>query len=436
MPPGLRIALKSVGCRSNQEEMGALSSELAARGCILVHDIAQADVIVLNTCSVTGDTEAKTTRLIRSYEHEAPGAKIMLTGCLAQQMPSQLFAMPNTAWVVGNAEKVRIPEILCSEPGVYHHAFAGVQEPLAIFDEHVPDPHAAGHTRFSVKIQEGCDFRCAYCIVPDLRGPSRSASREGVLERVQRARDLGYREMVLTGTHIGQFNGDERRLPGLIADILALGGDFRLRLSSLDPRDATDELFDLIAANSRICRHLHVSVQSLSPDILAAMGRRPLEYDALVERLKQFRESEPFVGLGADLISGFPGETDAHFKETCRAVEQIGFTYAHLFRYSKRPGTPAAVMENQIAESVKTARSTMLREQLALRRAAWVQEQIAADVVHRIIVEHGDVVCGVTGNYISVEAETISASHNAFVDVRLTSYDPHRNRCAAVAADR
>lgn len=430
---GLRVALRSVGCRTNQEEMTALAPELTARGCVMVDTLTDADVIVLNTCSVTGDTESKTRRLVNTFAKQAPSARIMLTGCLAQQLPERLKELPGTEWVVGNTEKRFIPDILAGDPGIFHHDFTGSNDALAIFDEHVPDPLTAGRTRFSVKVQEGCNFRCAYCIVPDLRGPSRSSAYAGVIDRVRRAADAGYKEIVVTGTHIGQFHGnDGERLPELLQSILAVDSGFRLRLSSLDPRDASPELFDLILAEQRICRHLHISVQSLAPDVLKGMGRTSVEYEKLHERLSYFTQREPFAGLGADFITGFPGESDESFEITLAATREFGFTYAHVFRYSKRPGTRAATMDGQIAEAVKAERSERLRLMLSQQRSAWVRRQIDAGIVHDIVVEHESPVKGVTGNYIAIEIPAAVSERNSLVSVRLTGFDPVTNRCSAI----
>ncbi len=412
--------------------MAALAPELEAKGCTIVSDISQADVIILNTCSVTSDTESKTKRLAKSFSKDAPNARIMLTGGLAQQSPKELADVPNAAWIVGNTDKRRIPELIASTQGIYHHEFSQDTSELAVFDEHIPSPHTSNRTRFSVKIQEGCDYRCAYCIVPSLRGPSRSATRESVLDRVRRAIGAGYKEIILTGTHIGQFGDNSGSLTSLLSDMLKLDGDFRVRLSSLDPRDATEDLFAFVKSEPRICRHLHLSVQSLSPDVLVGMGRSYSEYDALLKRLADFTKCEPFAGLGADIIVGFPGESEDHFHQTLDTVEQIGFTYAHIFRYSIRPGTPAAAMPDQISPQEKIRRSEALRNAIAIKRTRWISAQIDAKAVHRIIVESTGPIRGTSGNYISIEASGIDASHNDWLDLRLVDFDTGSGKGIAV----
>ena len=273
--PAKTIAFKSIGCRTNQEETAALSRRLIDAGHRVVDKIDKAQIIIVNTCSVTAEAESKTLRFLHAVSKVASNAKICLTGCFAQRSPEGFRAAAGVHWVVGNTRKNDIPEILLDDSGgVYWGECSSASErPLAPLGE--PGGPAQGtRTRFFIKIQEGCDNRCAYCIVPLLRGRSRSASFSEILTVCRKAVEAGYKEVVLTGTHIGQYReGGRGDMLSLVEAIIALPGDFRLRLSSLDPRDLTEGLLSVIANEKKVCRHLHVSVQSFSARVAAAMGR-------------------------------------------------------------------------------------------------------------------------------------------------------------------
>jgi len=406
------VALKSIGCRTNQEEMSALRAELLHIGFSVVDKVADAGIIILNTCSVTSFTESKTKRLINSLSREAPNARILVTGCFAQQHGESLLKYTNVEWVVGNGDKHRIVDIIKSKNGIYlsdinsDNGFLG--------NDTVLGPDEIGRTRFSIKIQEGCDYRCAYCIVPSLRGRSRSAPMDRLTDIFKRAVDKGYKEIVLTGTHIGQY---QYGLEHLLDEFLKISGDYRIRLSSLDPRDLTDSLVALIGAGGRICDHLHVSVQSLCADVLSRMERPHMDIDALAGRLREFRVRYPYAGLGADFIVGHPGETDAMFEVTLRRAAETGFSYGHVFRYSRRGGTKSAQMPDQISESVKTSRSAALRAALEESREKFLSAQFGHPL--NIIVENKNPIRGVGGNYIKVEIPKISAPKNSWMRVTL-----------------
>lgn len=429
------IALKSIGCRTNQEEMASLRYRLKAEGYSLVKGHDNADVIIVNTCSVTGRTEAKTKRLIKSLAKKLPHAKILVTGCLAQQVPDELLKIMGVCWVVGNAFKKDIPEILCSKKGgLYYTLLTSDNAPVAIFNNHPLRPNDEWRTRFPVKIQEGCDYSCSYCIVPILRGPSRSVSKFDVLKLCRKSIEAGYKEIVLTGTHIGQYSyGKKYKLIELMDDILDIGKDFRLRLSSLDPRDCSDELLGCIRDDKRLSKHVHVNVQSFSPEVLKGMNREYEEYDMLIKRLDSFRQRCTYAGIGGDFIVGFPGETESMFETTLKTVEQIGFNYGHVFRYSKRPGTTASFMDRQVSEKEKKDRSNVLRECLAKMRGEFIEKQLNR-VTHTIIVEQEKPVRGITSNYIRVEIPKAVSRRNSWQKVILTKYLPDKNCCQAVVS--
>lgn len=428
------VALTSIGCRTNQEEIASLASALQAGGYHLATNRADADIIIINTCSVTGGTEAKTKRLITSVARQYPRAQILVTGCLAQQLPDELMARAGVAWVVGNTYKRDIPAILEKQHvGIFHTPINGTRASLSLSAAHpVSGPLTESRTRFLLKIQEGCDYRCSYCIVPLLRGPSRSVGKSAVITACQRALDAGYREIVLTGTHIGQYAHKERYgLIELVDALCSLGGDFRLRLGSLDPRDCTEALLDRIREEPRLCEHVHISVQSLSHAVLHGMRRVFAEYDRFIFRMVAFRERTPLAGIGGDFIVGFPGETDDMFAETLQMVGHIGFNYGHVFRYSKRPGTVAAAMGNHVPEKVKTRRSDTLRSLLAAMRSQFIGNQCRI-VDHTIIIEKEKPATGMTSNYIRVVVPGVRRKRNTWQRVRLHNYLSEKNCCEAV----
>lgn len=418
---GKKVAIKSIGCRTNQEEMVTLRIQLEKNGYAFTDSIHEADFVIVNSCAVTASTESKTRRLLSALSSSTPQAKILITGCLAQQKPSELKALKNVHWVVGNTFKNDIVSIIAQDDGVFHDSFNSTTTSLDLDTSEVASPFDEnGKTRFPLKIQEGCNFRCSYCIVPSLRGPSRSASFGSVLDLCKKAVTAGYKEIVFTGTHIGQFgDGVDAGLERLLNEICRLDGDFRVRLSSLDPRDVSDELLDLIVNNDRICDHLHISFQSLSTKVLGLMKRPYGNIPVMLQRLKDFRSVMPFAGIGADFIVGHPGETDSDFQESIDTIRQIGFSYAHIFRYSLRPGTDAAVMSNQVAECVKTSRSGILQTVIDESRNCFLKK--IDGITKRIIVESENPVRGLTSNYIHVEIPLCKARRNEWLTVRLES---------------
>ncbi|MGE5670285.1 MAG: tRNA (N(6)-L-threonylcarbamoyladenosine(37)-C(2))-methylthiotransferase MtaB [Fibrobacterota bacterium] len=415
---GKKFAIKSIGCRTNQEEMVTLRIQLEKNGYAFTDWVHDADYIIVNSCAVTASTESKTRRLLSALSSSAPQAKILITGCLAQQKPSELKSLRNVHWVVGNTFKNDIVSIIAHDDGVFHDSFKGTISSLDLDTSEVASPlDENGKTRFPLKIQEGCNFRCSYCIVPSLRGPSRSVSFASVLELCKNAVVAGYKELVFTGTHIGQFGEGDFRLERLLSEICCLDGDFRVRLSSLDPRDVSDALLDLIITNERICDHLHISFQSMSPKVLGLMKRPYENLTVMIQRLKDFRRALPFAGIGADFIVGHPGETDTDFQESVDTIRQIEFSYAHIFRYSMRPGTDAAVMSNQVVESVKTSRSAILQTVIDESRNSFLKK--IDGITKKIIVESENPVRGLTSNYIHVEIPLCKASRNEWLTVRL-----------------
>ena len=433
------VLLKSLGCRTNQEEMMSLSSRLLRSGYSVVDVIGKADVVIVNTCFVTKYAETKARRMIAAISRLRPGVKICVTGCLAQHSPLDIKKKLPVTWVVGNNFKQDIPDILSDASGGVYHDDIGKkkQGALPVSDRCLP-PLESTRTRFFLKIQEGCDFACAYCVVPLVRGPSRSAGIADLENACKRAIDQGYREIVITGTHIGQYRDKSMAGAGNLIDVVrrcaALEGDFRIRLSSLDLRDLSDTFLKMIGEHPKLCRHCHISVQSLCAPLLAAMNRPCGDFDAFVNRLSAFRRQYPQVGLGGDFIVGFPGETEGMFGETIARIASIGFSYGHVFRYSRRPGTRAAAMEGQVDEKEKSSRSVRMRKVLDMCHTSFVSSAMGRGRVHTILVESENPAGGLASNYLRCDVAGCRAQKNSWLRAVITGTDPESGHCIAAPA--
>ncbi len=328
-------------------------------------EVRAAQLVILNTCTVTSNADDDVRQTIRRVHRENPSARILVTGCYAQRAPQDLACMPGVEWVVGNSHKVQIPEILDSANGAPYHGGVHVGD---IFAQHdflaAPVEDAAGdRTRPNLKIQDGCNNRCSFCIIPFVRGRSRSAPAERVIEQVG-ALATRYREVVLSGINLGRWGrepGSTIRLADLLRRLLAETDIERLRLSSVEPMDFSDDLLGLMAGSPRIAKHVHAPLQSGSDRVLRRMHRkyRPRHYE---DRVRKARALMPDAAIGADVMVGFPGETDEEFEESRAFIESLPFTYLHVFTYSERPGTPAAESADQVPMPVRKDRNRILRD--------------------------------------------------------------------------
>jgi len=358
-----KVFIQSFGCRASQADGAAIEASLEDRGFSAVRDAAAADLVVVNTCTVTHGADVDARRVIRALHRDHPEAQILVTGCYAQRAPEELAGIEGVRWVIGNSHKTQIAEIVSPGAEEYHGQILVSDIGVArTFQASPVRDIREDRTRPNLKVQDGCSNRCSFCIIPSVRGRSRSAPLESVLEQV---RDLAarYCEIVLSGINLGRWGRD---LPGglrfvdLLRAILRQTEIQRLRISSVEPMDWSEELLQFIAGEPRIARHVHLPLQSGSDAVLKRMFRkyRTRHY---ATRLELARKLMPEAAIGADVMTGFPGETDAEFGETIRFVEQQPFTYLHVFTYSERPGTLAAERGEPVPMPVRHERTRILR---------------------------------------------------------------------------
>ena len=395
--------VQNFGCRATQADGAALESMLAGKGLEASTRFQEADLVVLNTCTVTAEADSDVRSTVRRVHRENPTAKILVTGCYAQRAPDELAAMPGVEWVVGNSHKIQIADIVTSAP---YHGQIHVGD---IFAEQqflsAPVHDAAGdRTRPNLKIQDGCNNRCSFCIIPFVRGRSRSASVEQILEQVQNL-SRNFREVVLSGINLGRWGrepGGTMRLAGLVRLLLDETNMERIRLSSVEPMDFSDDLLALMAGSPRIAQHVHAPLQSGSDTVLRRMHRkyRPRHY---ADRVLKAREWMPDAAIGADVMVGFPGETDDEFEQSRAFIQSLPFTYLHVFTYSERPGTPAAESANQVPIPVRKHRNRVLRDLAAQKNLAFRQSMVGRTLS---AVTLGDESMALTSNYLKVELST------------------------------
>ena len=376
-------------------------------------DRRQAELVVLNTCTVTAAADEDVRHTIHRVRRENPAARILVTGCYAQRAPEELRAIPGVDWVVGNSHKTQIPAILTSTEfhGQVHVGDIFAQQDFLS----APVEDAAGdRTRPNLKIQDGCNNRCSFCIIPFVRGRSRSAPASQVVEQV-RGLAARYREIVLSGINLGRWGrepGSTMRLAGLLRLLLAETDVERLRISSVEPMDFGDDLLELIATSSRIAKHVHAPLQSGSDRVLRRMHRkyRPRHYE---DRVRKARASMPDAAIGADVMVGFPGETDEEFEESRQFIESLPFTYLHVFTYSERPGTPAAASPAQVPHPVRKERNRVLRE-LGARKNLAFREAMIGRTLSSVTLDRG----ALTDNFLRVELNP-QRPPNRLIDVRI-----------------
>ena len=415
--------VENFGCRATQADGAALERQFEERGFSRASSARQASVVVLNTCTVTTGADQDARAAIRRVRRQNPEARIIVTGCYAQRAPEEIAALPGVDLVVGNSHKHELAAIAlnsnCETPArqgfvklsalsISQRPSTDDQRPIFVSDifahtELLAAPvfdAANERTRPNLKVQDGCDNRCSFCVIPYVRGQSRSLEMRRIVEEVQTLVDAGYREVVISGinlgrwgrdldvasTHVGTaalgYPGEQSSPPTLVELIRAVLSQTsleKLRISSVEPMDWSDELIELVANSPRIAKHAHVPMQSGSDAVLRRMHRkyRPWHYRDKIEKI---RAAMPTAAIGADVMVGFPGETNAEFEATRKMIEDLPFTYLHVFTYSARPGTPAAEMKNQVPVQIARERNRILRDLASEKKLAFMRSFVGKTV--------------------------------------------------------
>ena len=397
--------IEQFGCRATQADAAAIERQLLDRGYSASPDAGSADVVVVNTCTVTAAADLQARQSIRAIHRGNPAARVIVTGCYAQRAPGEIAAVEGVSWVVGNSHKPEIPRLVGELAPVFSSPALNGFVPVSLLSAESPsERHApgeiligeisaqrellaapvaggeAGHTRPVLKIQDGCNKHCSYCIIPEVRGRSRSLAPGKVIEEIRKLNDAGAREIVLSGIDLGNYGRDlepRAHLGGLLRRILDETAVERLRVSSVEPMDVTEDFIALFASSERLARHVHMPMQSGSDRILKAMHRwyRAEHY---ARRAELVREWLPGAAIGADVIAGFPGETEADHEATLALIERLPLTYLHVFSFSARPGTPAADLPRQVSEQVIDRRAAELRALGEQKKRAFQRAQMGS----------------------------------------------------------
>ena len=414
------FAIVTFGCRVNQADSLAIESGLVTKG-LLPAPADAADVVIVNTCSVTAAADQGARQTIRRLARNNPDVRVIVTGCYATRRPDDLLSLPNVSGVVSNSEKDDLVSLLASER---HQTTA---ERFGDGDGHCGSaltPGTGGRTALTLRVQTGCDERCSYCIIPQTRGHGRSLPPAQVLDRIEQATRAGYKEIVLTGVHLGSYGRDlhdGRSLDALIAALAEWPHDVLFRISSLEPMDCTADVVARVAGSPRLAPHFHLPLQHGSDEMLRAM-HRPYTAARYARLVNDVRARMPNASIGSDIIVGFPGETDDHFEEMCAFLRGAPLTHLHVFPYSDRPGTSAAAMPGKIDGATIRSRGLEIRKighEMTLR---FRRSQLGC-TSRALTVDDG--CSAVTPNYLKVRLDR-QQPRNEWVRVRIEDGDPLR----------
>ncbi|MGO9481254.1 MAG: tRNA (N(6)-L-threonylcarbamoyladenosine(37)-C(2))-methylthiotransferase MtaB [Candidatus Kryptoniota bacterium] len=426
-----RVALESLGCKLNYAETIQIEKEFKRRGYDVVSPTSSADVFIINTCTVTQSADSDCRQIVRRALRSSPNAFVVVTGCYAQGKPNEVAQIEGVDLVLGAKEKFELFEHVndfikpkgggCASDTDYHaRVFVGPIDDAVEFG--AADSATSGRrTRAFLKVQDGCDYKCSYCTIPKVRGESRSPSVGFLVQEATEIAARGFKEIVLSGVNVGDFHdSDNHSLIDLLKELDKVAGIERIRISSIEPNLLTKEIIKFAAASSRLCRHFHVPLQSGSDYILKKMRRRynSNDYRDIVEQIK---EVMPSAGIGADVIVGFPGETNADFEQTYDFIESLPLTYLHVFSYSEREGTDAASLNERVDPRARKKRSELLR-MLSIRKRYEFNRRHVGRIIRVLIEEEvkNEKMFGFTSNYVRVEMDASASRVNEIADVLVT----------------
>jgi threonylcarbamoyladenosine tRNA methylthiotransferase MtaB len=435
----MKYAVITFGCRVNQADSLGFEEELRATGAVPTRP-EDADVVVVNTCSVTATSDQGARQTIRRVARDNPHARIVVTGCYATRRPDEIAALPNVVQVVCNDDKPRLLQVIKREgtaeiaENAERSSLCAMSAPSAVPSSGdgpcgaAIEPGVAGRTAFTLRVQTGCAEPCTYCIIPSTRGAPRSVPLPEVLREVKRVVAAGFKEIALTGVHLGSYGRDLEPGSSLIELLLelqhlewsaSLSGERRdvlFRISSLEPMDCSREIVDLVATSDRFAPHFHLPLQHASDRVLSAM-RRPYTIDYYASLVDDIRARIPHASIGSDIIVGFPGETDEDFDQLASYLERSPLTHIHVFPYSDRPGTVASTIGGRAPGAVIRERARRVRDIGGGLTERFRASQVGA--THRALtLENGAVV--VTGNYLKVQIPT-GRARNEWITVRVIS---------------
>jgi threonylcarbamoyladenosine tRNA methylthiotransferase MtaB len=418
-----KVAFHTLGCKLNFAETSTISRSFPEDQFERVAAGSKADIYVINTCSVTDTADRKCRQAIKKFIHQAPEAVIAVVGCYAQLNPDEIASIPGVDLVLGTSEKFEAARYLENfkkkdAPEIYS---CGLKLPDAFF----PSYSAGDRTRSFLKVQDGCDYKCSYCTIPAARGKSRNQDIKSILEEAGKIAQRGIKEIVITGVNIGDFGkttGDS--FASLMRELIKVEGIERYRISSIEPNLLTDELIDLAGESRSILPHFHIPLQSGSDRILGLMRRRYTR-DLFAARINAVRKKMPLAGIGADVIFGFPGESDADFEDTFSFLSLMELSYLHVFNFSERPGTPAASMKEKVPFRLREERSKRLIALSDKKHEEFCRRNIGQST--EVLFEHtkrDGMITGFTANYISTVRPWNSGLAGNIRTVRLTGIDP------------
>jgi threonylcarbamoyladenosine tRNA methylthiotransferase MtaB len=414
-----KVSFKTLGCRLNQYETDALVTRFHQAGYQVVDYATPADITVINTCTVTNQSDQKSRNTINHAIRKNPSGLVVVTGCMANNHKEQLEANDKITYVVDNERKSQIVSLVDA------HIKGEVAHPDSysgdVFGFETVD--LSLHTRTSIKVQDGCDNFCTYCIVPSVRGRAVSRPLDAILDNIRRVLDNGFKEIVITGVNIGRYRHKGFHFEQLLEHVLELSGDFRVRISSMEP-DGFGPDFHKLFAHPRMAPHLHLCIQSGSDPILKKM-RRMYTVGSFLKILESFRSAYPDFNFTTDVIVGFPGETEEDFAQTLRIVKEARFSHIHTFRYSRRKGTRADRLEDQVAEQVKAERSEIIRHVSEEIRQQYMDSMLGK--TERVLIEKIDskgMAQGYGEHYLPVQFPTSIHTKNVFREVLLENTLP------------
>ncbi|MBP5573030.1 MAG: tRNA (N(6)-L-threonylcarbamoyladenosine(37)-C(2))-methylthiotransferase MtaB [Bacteroidales bacterium] len=410
----MRVSFKTLGCRVNLFETDALASRFKAGGYEVV-DSGESDVFVVNTCTVTNTSDQKCRQVLHQIRRNHPGALIAVTGCMVNHRKAELIQSGIADYVIDNERKSALFDIIDehfknghSDPEGYDRDLFSYQPAFDTF-----------HTRSLIKIHDGCNNFCSYCIIPMVRGRATSRPANDIYDNIRSVVDHGFKEIVLTGVNMGRYHDGSTDFETLVEHIINIAGDFRIRVSSIEPDQFSDRFLQLFQ-HEKLAPHMHICLQSGSDDTLKRMHRfyTTDQFRELCQRIKAFR---PDFNLTTDIIVGFPGETETTFQESCDFAREIGFSHIHTFKYSKRTGTKAASMPDQVPETVKTERSEVMRR-ISLENKRRYFEQMKG-TRERMLIERIDAngrARGYGAHYLPIQFSAEGQTKNSFIELTIS----------------